>query len=208
MTTSYRRAGAGVLAAASLILASLTASAAPASAAPPVTVDDHVSMYERESGPVRVLLNDSDPDGDDLAVCRVAPIPDDAAYAASVYQGRLWVFVNRGAPDEIAVTYYACDHETLVPGTLTISVQRVKPVRVVKAARPGRVRVTNLNDRRIQFWWGNFFIEEVDGVVRVDAHATRVVRVHRTRIHWVATFGPRVDVDQGTVAGIELPRGD
>jgi hypothetical protein len=111
-------------------------------------------------------------------------------------------------PTSSTSTYYACDHETLVPGTLTVSVQRVKPVRVVKAARPGRVRVTNLNDRRIQFWWGNFFIEEVDGVVRVDAGATRVVRVHRTRIHWVATFGPRVDVDQGTVAGIELPRGD
>ena len=52
-----------------------------------------------------MLLNDSDPDGDELAVCRVTSIPDDAAYAASVYQGRLWVFVNRGAPDQFDITY-------------------------------------------------------------------------------------------------------
>lgn len=185
--------------------AGVVSPAAPASAAPPVTVDDEFSMYEGNSGRVPVLRNDSDPDGDDLSVCRVAPVPDDAEYSASAYRGRLYVHVDRGAPAEIAITYYACDRETLVPGTVTITVQRLKPVRVVKGARPGRVRVTNLNDRRITFYWGNFFIEQIDGIVRVDAGDTRVIRVHRTRIHWMATFGLRVDVDQGTLAGIELP---
>lgn len=170
-----------------------------------MTVDDRVTMYEGEFRPVRVLANDSDPDGDELAICRVAPTPDDAPYSASVFEDRLFVWVDKGAPDQVAITYYACDYETLVPATLTVSVLRTKPVRVVKAARPGRVRVTNLNDRRITFNWGNFFIEELDGSVRVDAHTTKVVRVHRTRVHWVATFGGRVDVDQGTVRGIEQP---
>lgn len=207
MTTSRGRTFAGVLAVAGLVLAGLVAAVPPAAAAPPVPVDDQVSMYEGESRSVRVLRNDSDPDGDDLAICRVAAVPDDAAYSASVWENRLYVFVDRGAPDQVEITYYACDYEALVPATLTISVQRVRPVRVVKAARPGRLRVTNLNDRRITFYWGNFFIEEVDGFVRVDAHASKVVRVHRTRVHWAATFGPRVDVDHGTVRGIELPAG-
>ncbi|KAA1416897.1 hypothetical protein F0U44_17065 [Nocardioides humilatus] len=195
-----------------LLALSLAASglslAAPASAEPPVTVDDHVAMSEGESRPVDVLRNDSDPDGDeDLTVCRLAPRPDDAPYWVYFDEDRgvLRVGIDTDAPDEITITYFACDYESMVPGTLTISITHLKNVRVVKAARPGRIRITNPNDGRVTFYWGNFLIEQIDGVTRVDPLASKVVRVRGRRVDWYAEMRGGIEVGSGSVFRIEQP---
>lgn len=181
--------------------------AAPASAAAPVTVDDAVAMSEGEERGINVLANDSDADGRaELTICRLAPAPEDAPYGASIYDNRLHVYVHEDAPDEITITYYACDYQTLVPGTLTITVTHLEPVRVVKLARPGRISVVNPNDARITFWWGNFLIEQIDGVTRVDPHSRKVVRVRGRRVDWFATIGRNIDVGSGSVHPVQPGR--
>ncbi|MCW2768217.1 MAG: hypothetical protein JWO11_4176, partial [Nocardioides sp.] len=98
-----------------------TALAQPASAAAPVTVDDHVSLYAGEARQISVLKNDSDADGDQLAVCRVAEPGEHDDYYVEAMGDSLFVFTNPRTTGDITITYYACDYETLVPGTLTIS---------------------------------------------------------------------------------------
>lgn len=207
--TKLRRSCVRLLCGLALPAAVVISGTTPATAAPPVTVDDQGSMYEDQFKLFDVLDNDSDPDGsDDLALCRISPQDEQAPYFAWADGDQVAVDLRDvQGPAEIVITYYACDYETLVPGTLTINVKAIEPVRVVKAARPGRIRVTNFNDRRVTFSWGNFFIEQIDGQVRVAAHDTAVVRVHRRTVHWIAMFGYQTVVDNGIVHGVELPPG-
>ncbi|MEZ0577191.1 Ig-like domain-containing protein [Nocardioides sp. MH1] len=199
---------AGVRAALALALAAAgLALAGPASAAAPVTHDDHKWMYPGQFRQIDVLANDSDPDGDDLAVCRVTPAPDDANYFVDISGGKLVVFTG-DASEDIVITYYACDYETLVPATLTISFREVHEVQVVKADRPGRLRVTNDNNRPVSFLYGSFSEPRPDGHARVPANGSLVVRVHRHRIDWVAVLAQTVTVGVGSVRGIDLPHGD
>lgn len=187
------------------VTATVTLVAAPASAAPPVAQDDHRSMYAGSGRAINVLRNDSDPDGDELAVCRVADVPDDADYHVFIDENRLVVFTGGNLSGDITITYYACDFETLAPATLTISIKEIYRPKVVKAARPGRIRVTNDNDRAILFLYGNFREERPDGRARVEGHDSVVIRVHRHRIDWVAFLGREIIVGIGHVRGIELP---
>lgn len=202
--TKVRRTCTGLLL---VLTAGAFHAAPPATAAPPVTFDDQGSMYEDQFKYFDVLENDSDPDDSDaLALCRTSSQDEQGPYFAWADGDQVAVDLREvEGPAEIVITYYACDYETLVPGTLTINVKAIEPVRVTRAARPGRIRVTNLNDRRINFSWGNFFIEQVDGQVRVPGHDTVVVRVHRRTVHWIAMFGYQTVVDNGIVRRIELP---
>ncbi|KAA1421720.1 hypothetical protein F0U44_05455 [Nocardioides humilatus] len=178
--------------------------AAPASATPPVAQDDHKWMYPGEFRVIDVLANDSDPDGDELAICRLAPVPEDADYFVAIEGGKLVVFSGEGAED-IVVTYYACDYETLVPATLTVSFREVTDVVVEKAARPGRLRVTNANDRVATILYGSFREPRPDGRARVPANGSIVVMVHRHKIDWVAFLGRTIPAGYGHVREIELP---
>jgi hypothetical protein len=184
------------------------ATVAPASAAPPVAVDDHKWMYPGQFRTIDVLANDSDPDGDELAVCRVAPVPDDATYFVDLEEGKLFVWTGEGATEDIVITYYACDYETLVPATLTISFREVTPVVVEKAQRPGRLRVTNDNDKPVSFLYGSFSEPKPDGRVKVPANSAVTVRVHRHKIDWIAILAHSVSAGFGHVRGIVLPGDD
>ena len=181
---------------------------APASAAPPATADDHVSMYAGGMRQVNVLKNDSDPDGDELAVCRIAGPTETADYSIGTDGQKVFVFLSPDATGDISITYYACDFETLVPATLTVSVKEIIPPTVAKTSKPGRLRVTNDNDQRIRFLWGDFDQRRPDGHVGVSPHDSVVVRVHRHVIDWVAVLGHSTLAGQGHVRGIELPSGD
>jgi hypothetical protein len=206
---ALRRTCTALVTTAVLALLGAGALAQPASAAPPVTVDDHVSMYPGASRAVDVVANDSDADGnDDLSVCRVAGAGEHRHYFVGIEEGRLYVLLGPRATGEITITYYACDFETLTPGTLRISVKKVVPIRVTKLDRPGLLRVTNRNDARVRFMWGSFAEDRPDARVVVGAHDAVVIRVHRHRIDWVAALGRGNVLRIGHVRNIDLPRND
>jgi len=192
-----------------VLAAGTTALAGPASAAPPVTVDDNVTMYAGGVRTVDVLANDSDADGKDtLTICRLGDNVETAHYVVGIEDGKLFVATDPGVTGQITITYYACDYETLTPGTLTISFKKVYPIRVTKLRRPGLLRVTNRNDRQVRFLWGSFKADNADGRTVVAPHDSTVVRVHRHRIDWVAMIGREALVGMGHVRNIALPRND
>lgn len=177
----------------------------PATAAPPVVTDDHKWMFPNQGRSIDVLANDSDPDGDDLAVCRV-DVPDGADYFAAPDGDRLVVFTGEDPGHDIVIDYYVCDYETLVPATLTISFRELHPMKVVKLDRPGRLRVRNDNVRAVRFLYGDFDEERPDGRVRIEPESSVVIRVHRHRIDWIAFMARNgLLIGIGHVRGIELP---
>jgi len=198
--------GARTAAVALVLVAAGVALAAPASAAPPVAVDDHKTMYPGENRLIDVLRNDSDPDGDDLAICRLEELPDSDDFFVDIEGDKLFVATSGDRTAELVITYYACDFETLVPATLTITFKKIYPLKVVKAQRPGRLRMTNDNDKTVSVFYGDFNEDEPDGRVRVFPHSSTVVRVHRHKIDWLAFFTRSgVFIGIGHVRGIELP---
>lgn len=201
----FRAAALAVLAA--LVATATLTSAAPASATPPVAVDDYRSMYPGQVRLVNVLRNDTDADGDQLAICRLGEVDADRYYA-EIVDGRLLVAPFGDSLEDIVITYYACDFDTLVPATLTVSLREIFPMRIVKLDRPGRLRVTNDNDRVVRFLYGSFREERPDGRVKVLPNDSVVIRVHRHRIDWVAYMGRDIVVGIGHVRDIELPAGD
>lgn len=201
----FRAAALAVLAA--LVATATLTSAAPASATSPVAVDDYRSMYPGQVRLVNVLRNDADADGDQLAICRLGEVDADRYYA-EIVDGRLLVAPFGDSLEDIVITYYACDFDTLVPATLTVSLREIFPMRIVKLDRPGRLRVTNDNDRVVRFLYGSFREERPDGRVKVLPNDSVVIRVHRHRIDWVAYMGRDIVVGIGHVRDIELPAGD
>ena len=170
---------------------------------------------------VSALANDSDPDGDDLAVCRIGTerypgkgvniefLPVEGGDG----KGLVLLFAKPNAkPGTYTFTYYACDFETLVPGTITLTVAR-PPKITAKAVpgQPGRIKVTNPADFRIRFLYGDFREEDADGNVKIVRNSSVVINVERTRIDWVAAVrdrgvlvflrpGPDVSGDQAASA--------
>jgi hypothetical protein len=193
------------VAVATVVLSSLgwVSVSAPASAEPPVARNDHRIMYAGDGRSIDVLRNDSDPDGDELALCRVQETETDE-YLVFIDGNRLYVFLT-GSADEVTITYYACDFETLVPATLTITVKETFRPKVTKLDRPGRLRVTNDNDKIMRFLWGSFDEDRPDGRVRVDPHDSVVIRVHRHKIDWIAFLKNGVFLGIGHVRDIDLP---
>jgi hypothetical protein len=80
----------------------------------------------------------------------------------------------------------------------------VVPVRVSKTSAPGRLRVTNPNDRWVRFLWGTFRRAQPDGRKRVEAYQTVTIRVERRRIDWIALLDGYQVAGQGSVRDIDL----
>lgn len=200
----------------SLGLAASTLGAQPASADAatdaPVTKADKVTVWSGSVKTADVLANDSDPQGDPLAVCRVAESPYrnvGLGIEGGGDEGELYVFAGpRAKAGTYVLTYYACDFEYLTPATLTVTVKRSTPVRVTKIeGRPGKLRVVNPNSRRILMMWGDPMQERPDGTLRLPGHQSEVITVERRSIFWFALF-PRDGgiAGMGTVRNIALPK--
>jgi hypothetical protein len=202
-----RRCLSGALLALALPLLGLAA--APAAVAvtgsPPVTVPDTAAVFPGGVAELDPTANDQDPDGDRVAICRMG----DEHYRKLGVEidprnGRLFAFAKPSAkPGDYTFTYLACDYSYLVPGTITITVEKAPHVRVHEVAgRAGRFRVSNPAVFPIRFLYGSPKAQRPDGSVRVGAHHSKVVRIGRPSFIWVAiTIGrfPSL-VDQGHVS--------
>ncbi len=208
---SPRRA-AGILAVLSLSLLGLAVpgvvpSAQAVTGSPPVTASDAVSVYAGSFTVFEPLSNDTDPDGDQLAVCRF-----DSGQARGLLletsEDQVGIGVRpKVEPGVYTVTYYACDFSYLTPGTVTVTVLKHPDVKVTKVpGRPGRLRVTNPADFKIRFLWGSAQASRPEGNVSVAKHSSTVITVRSEKIIWVA-YNRRIGlIDQGRVSGIDVRR--
>ncbi|HJQ04959.1 MAG TPA: Ig-like domain-containing protein [Nocardioides sp.] len=174
--------------------------------APPVTVDDAVTVTALRGAAPDVLANDSDPDGDPLAVCRLGTVP--SGLDAEIIDGKLELFPF--TPGTYSLTYYACDFDYLTPGTVTVTVKPAPKIaiRVLKSdSRPGQLKVVNRGSFTFAFQWGSYKKVQPDGRVHVAAHSSRWVHVRRVSVTWVASNARRGAFRIGFVRGIKLPRG-
>lgn len=173
--------------------------------APPVTAPDAVTVMAGQPAEPDVLANDSDPDGDSLALCRLGSIP--SGLSVDVFEGQLMVFAIE--PGTYRFTYYACDYTYLTPGAVTVTVKPLPHlfVKVVKGERPGILQVTNNGKFGFGFLWGSYKKQHEDGRVRVPAHSTVRVRVRRVSLVWVAVNERKGAFKFGIVRGIQLPKG-
>jgi hypothetical protein len=180
----------------------------------PVVVDDSITLWPGGSAQINVLANDTDPAGDDLAVCRL-PVSDlfgppavVSAMDATIFgfpAGTLLVDSTPKARGVHTIEYYTCNHTRLTPATLTVTIRSVAPVLVTTVdGKPGIVTVANNNDRRIVFLATDRTGCRHDAMVRVPAHESRTVRVKRHRIAWTAYIGRGGVADRGRLSGIEL----
>jgi hypothetical protein len=188
----------------------LVATASPANAAPPVTTDDATSMYAGNAREVDVLANDTDADSpDDLTVCRLGSETYKRVFAESWGDGVIFTYSLPGArPGTYTFTYYACDFETLVPATLTVTIDP-EPEVIAKGlpGRPGKIKVVNPADFKIQFLYGSFKEQEPDGTVKIARNSSVVLKVRRTRIDWLAYTRRGEFIRKGRVKDIVLPPG-
>jgi hypothetical protein len=197
-----------------------TALAAEVDPEAPVVVDDAVSLWPQEGTIVDVLANDTDPHGDDLAICRL-PVVDvlngrmpkiwveDATRLGLGEVGSLLVGALTRKPGDYVVDYYTCNHTRLTPAKLTVTVRATEPVDVRTTDRPGRIEVTNHNVAPIRFITDsprNPCASTRLG--KVPAGGTRTFRVHTRSVAWGAMIGNGGIADHGRVRGIELTRHD
>jgi hypothetical protein len=103
------------------------------------------------------------------------------------------------------IGYYVCNHTRLTPATLTVVVRPVAPVEVTTVpGKPGRLRVTNHNERRILFIATDRTGCKLDGHGYVARGGTRTFHVHRHVVRWTATIGQGGVADHGAVRHIGL----
>ncbi len=183
----------GALTALGLALVTALAAVPPAHAAgPPVTAPDVATVYQGNVVTVLPLANDTDPDNDLLTVCRLG---------TENYQGITvdhagaevdLTVSEKVAPGSYVFTYYTCDFTTLVPGTITLTVQDLPDLKVTKAG-PGKIKVKNTLDFRIRFVYGSFKEDGPDGQVKLAPGKSRTIQVSRSRVDWAC------DAKQGAV---------
>lgn len=216
--TAGRRAGA--LLAAAALTTSLTAllpagaqAAQRADNAPPTAVEDRVEMFAGGTVEVDLLGNDTDPDGDDLAVCRPGPLPRGVSLfdpdwfdlppgSVEPSDGTFEVSVKRGVrPRTLRLTYYLCDVEHLVPGQLEIDVRERPEISVRRVPdKPGVLKVRNPSDVRMQFVVIEGEGEKLLKLKPLRARTTISVRVHYRSIRWAAGSARIGLVDRGRIA--------
>jgi hypothetical protein len=186
--------------------------ASPAHAATgsaPVTGNDTGSMFAGNVEVVDVLANDTDPDGDDLAICRVGDSPN--KNLEPIVDGEQLIILSSAAakPGTYTFTYYACDFSYLSPGTVTLTIDPEPEITVKKlAGKPGKLKVTNPADFRIQFLYGSFRSDTPDGDILIKKDSSLVITVHRNKIGWIAFTRGGDFLKIGRVKNIKLPAGD
>jgi hypothetical protein len=188
----------------------LVVTASPAQAAPPVVVDDATSMYAGNGREVDVLANDTDADSpDDLTVCRLGKESYKRVFAETLGDGVVFVFALPGArPGTYTFTYYACDFETLVPGTLTVTIDPEPEVRAkALPGRPGKIKVKNPADFKIRFLYGSFKEPNPDATVKIPRNSSVILTVRRTQIDWIALTRKGDFIKRGRIKNITLPPG-
>lgn len=194
-----------------LALPLLGAAGSPAHAvtgSPPVTTPDAITLYPGGFVKTNPAANDTDPDGDSVAVCRLG----DEHYRGievETFKSNVVLFTRpRVQPGVYTYTYQACDFSYLVPGTITVTVTKAPDITVRKvASHPGRIKVTNPADFPIRFLYGSREANRPDGSVRINAHAGKVIDVDRPSIIWVAiTLDGTGVIDRGQVSGIRPGR--
>jgi hypothetical protein len=184
--------------------------AAPAANAatdePPVTTPDAITVLQANTVAIHPVNNDHDPENELLALCRLGK-EHYRGLAVDFFGDELDVFAKPNAkPGTYTFTYYACDYSYLVPGTVSVTVEKLPKIPVRKiASRPGALRISNPTDINMRFLYGSFNEDQPDGSLVIRKGHTVVIKVHRTRIDWIAT-SRRGDIFLGTghVSGIKL----
>jgi hypothetical protein len=227
-TSALARVAATLIAAGTaLVLAAPGSQAALPDPDAPVVTNDTVALYPQGMAVVDVLANDtdpSDPDGSSLALCRLPKIDLDdilgsgnlpaviATDAGGILgsNGTMMVMTTRSklAKPQV-IDYYVCNLTRLTPATLTVTMRATKPVTVRKVAgKPGRLKVTNHNDRRVVLEWSG---GHYGGAKRVGAHKSRIIHVRGKTVKWHAVIGSDLNsglADRGIVHHVKVDPDD
>ena len=167
-------------------------------------------MFAGNGRDVDVLANDTDADSpDDLAVCRMGDETYKKVFAENVGDGVIFTYSLPGAkPGAYTFTYYACDFQSLVPATLTVTIDP-EPEVTAKAlpGQPGKIKVTNPADFKIRYFYGSFTESGPDGIVKIARNSSVTLSVRRTQIDWIAYTRKGDFIKQGRVKNITLPPG-
>jgi hypothetical protein len=172
---------------------------------PPVAVDDTYSWYAGGSGELDVLANDTDPQGAELAVCKVKSAEDYDIGGAQLLFDSVYAFSSPEPTGDLVFRYYACNDEFLTPATVTIAFKHARPLRVHKVSgRPGRLEVRNPNHQTVKFLWGTR--RTVGDVTRVLASGSRIVKVTAPNLRWIGLIGRENGyAGDGRIRHIEVP---
>jgi hypothetical protein len=173
-----------------LVLALVAAPAYAATGSAPVTAPDTVTVRAGQPELVDVVTNDSDPDGDELQVC-LLDRPPRALRGSMVADGQLVVNPGSKARGTYTLTYYACDHDYLTPGTLTVRIRPPAPtVDVIPLGPEGRFKIVN-TFKRLSFRceWRALGSDRVEGHARVAPRSSVVVRVSSSDAMFDCTGG-------------------
>ena len=150
----------------------------------PVTASDTVEVHAGEGTAVDLTANDTDPDGDELAVCRLgSDVP--RKLEVSIEQGHLVVWATRAAKGKYTFTYYACDTSYLTPGQVTVKVGPPVPTLelVPLGAPPGKLRIVNTyKHQTFRCEWHPLDEEKIEGRATVRPRSTVVIRVHEAEV--------------------------
>ena len=193
------------------LVAGTALTAGPAEAAtgsPPVTQPDSGATFAGNVLIAPVLANDSDPDGDELAICRIGDSP--SKNLEPIIDGGNLVILTaaRAKPGSYTFTYYACDFSYLTAGTLTVTIKPEPEIKVKKLpGRPGKLKVKNPADFRIQFLFGSFRADAPDGEIQIKKKSSQVITVRRHKIGWIAFSNSGEFLKIGRVKNIKLPPG-
>jgi hypothetical protein len=168
--------------AAAALLLGLGAPAYAATGAPPVTNPDVVQVRAGDFATADVTANDKDPDGDQLQVCRLGPVP--RALEAAVADGQLVLVTSLRAHGTYTLTYYACDDSYLTAGTVTVVVGPPRPsFDIQPVARAGKhdvvlKLVNTYRNKTFRCAWGPLHSDRVVGRATVKPDTTVRVRIH------------------------------
>lgn len=165
--TLLTRSAAMLLAPALLITASPVASARLDPGSAPTPSDDVVTLFAGGTRGLQVLANDTDPDGDELEICRMGTV--DRGLRAGEPNRWAGEFLDLPGPslDDVVVeagrgtagqvleaVYYACDDTHLTPATVQVRVKEARPL-LVRAVpgQTGKFMVRNTQSFRLWFTW-------------------------------------------------------